>query len=44
MIIQLQLKKIHKIISRKNNGNSTLKNLRIAVKNGTIEIRKLLNI
>jgi hypothetical protein len=38
------LRKIHKIISRKNNENSRSKSLRIAVRNGMIEIKKLLNI
>jgi hypothetical protein len=38
------IKKIYGIISKKNNKNSKSRNLRIAVKNGTIEAKKLLNI
>jgi hypothetical protein len=33
------IKKIYGIISRKNNGNSKSKNLRIAVRNDTIETK-----
>jgi hypothetical protein len=40
----ISIKKIYKTISKKNNGNSKLRNLRIAVKNSTTEIRKLRNI
>jgi hypothetical protein len=38
------LKKIHKITSKKNNENSKLKNLRIAIRDITVEVKKNLNI